>query len=42
MCLHLKAAEMLGRHFSMFTDKVQMDLGPVQILDNIPGGDQDG
>lgn len=38
----LKAAEMLGRHFSMFTDKVQMDLGPVQILDNIPGGDQDG
>lgn len=38
----LKAAEMLGRHFSMFTDKVQMDVGPVQILDNIPGGDQDG
>lgn len=38
----LKAAEMLGRHFSMFTDKVQLDVGPVQIMDNIPGGDQDG
>ena len=35
----LKAAEMLGKHFSMFTDKVQLDVAPVTIIDNIPEED---
>ena len=37
----LKAAEMLGKHFSMFTDKVQLDVAPVTIIDNIPEDDTD-
>lgn len=33
----LKAAELIGRRFGMFTDKAQVSLAaPVQILDNIP------
>ena len=35
----LKALELLGKHFGMFTDNVRLsgDMG-VQILDDIPGG----
>lgn len=33
----LKAAELIGRRYGMFTDKAQVSLqAPVQILDNIP------
>ncbi len=33
----LKAAELIGRRFGMFTDRAQVSLtAPVQILDNIP------
>lgn len=39
----IKAAELLGKRYGIFTDKVQLD-GPavVQILDDIPKGDKDG
>lgn len=33
----LKAAELIGKRYGMFTDKAQVSLtAPVQILDNIP------
>lgn len=32
----LKAAELLGKRYSLFTDKVQLDAVPVTIIDNIP------
>ena len=35
----LKAAELLGKRFGLFTEKVQMDISPVTIIDNIPKGD---
>lgn len=36
----LKAAELLGKYYGMFTDKTQIDgIGAVQIIDNIPEGD---
>lgn len=38
----VKALELLGRHLGMFTDKLQVDgTSVVQILDNIPGDDND-
>lgn len=38
----VKALELLGRHLGMFTDKLQVDgTAVVQILDNIPGDDND-
>ena len=37
-----KAAELLGKRYSLFTDKLQVDgTSVVQILDNIPGDDND-
>lgn len=39
----LKAAELIGRRFGMFTDKAQVSLAaPVQILDNIPEEERHG
>ena len=35
----LKAAELLGKRFGLFTEKVQMDISPVTIIDDIPKGD---
>lgn len=35
-CDKVKALELLGRHLGMFTEKLQVDVGPVQIVDNIP------
>ena len=35
----IKAAELLGKRYSLFTDKVQMDAVPVTIIDNIPEED---
>ena len=32
----LKAAELLGKRFGLFTEKVQMDISPVTIIDSIP------
>lgn len=32
----IKAAELLGKRYSLFTDKVQVDAAPVTIIDNIP------
>ena len=32
----LRAAELLGKRFGLFTEKVQMDISPVTIIDNIP------
>lgn len=38
----VKALELLGRHLGMFNDKLQVDgTAVVQILDNIPGGEND-
>lgn len=37
-----KAAELLGKRYSLFTDKLQVDgTSVVQILDNIPGDEND-
>lgn len=39
----LKAAELLGKRYGIFTDKLQVDgVTAVQILDNIPKGDDNG
>lgn len=39
----LKAAELIGKRYGMFTDKAQVSLqAPVQILDNIPEEDGNG
>lgn len=39
----LKAAELLGKRYGLFTDKVQLEgTVPVQIFDDIPKGDVDG
>ncbi len=39
----LKAAELIGRRYGMFTDKAQVSLAvPVQILDNIPEEERNG
>lgn len=39
----LKAAEMLGKYYAMFTDKHSVDgEGVVQIIDNIPRSGDDG
>lgn len=39
----LKAAELLGRRYGLFTDRVGLEgTGVVQIIDNIPEGDADG
>lgn len=35
-CDKVKALELLGRHLGMFTEKLQVDVGAVQIVDNIP------
>jgi Phage terminase, small subunit len=36
----IKAAELLGKRYSIFTDKVQVEgVTAVQILDNVPGDD---
>lgn len=35
----IKAAELLGKRYSLFTDKVQVDAIPVTIIDNIPKED---
>lgn len=35
-CDKVKALELLGRHLGMFTEKLQVDVGNVQIVDNIP------
>ena len=35
----LKAAELLGKRFGLFTEKVQMDISPVTIIDDIPKED---
>lgn len=38
----LKAAELLGKHYALFTDKAQIDSeGVVQIINDIPRGDTD-
>lgn len=40
-----KAAEMLGKHYAIWTDKKAIDatIKPVQIIDDVPeGGDVDG
>lgn len=38
----VKAAELLGKRYSLFTDKLQVDgTAVVQILDNIPGDEND-
>lgn len=38
----LKAAELLGKRYGIFTDKVKIEGNAVvQILDNIPGGNND-
>lgn len=39
----IKAAELLGKRYGIFTDKLQVDgVTAVQILDNIPRGDDNG
>ena len=39
----LKAIELLGRHLGMFTDNVNLTgTAPVQIINDIPKGDNDG
>lgn len=39
----LKAAELIGRRFGMFTDRAKVSLtAPVQILDNIPEEEHHG
>ncbi len=39
----LKAAELLGKRYGLFTDRVGLEgTGVVQIIDNIPEGDADG
>ncbi|HCT63877.1 MAG TPA: terminase small subunit [Lachnospiraceae bacterium] len=39
----IKAAELLGKRYSIFTDKVQVEgTAVVQIIDDIPGGDGNG
>lgn len=36
----LKAAEMLGKHYGLFTERTQLDIdGAVQIIDDIPRGE---
>lgn len=38
----LKAAEMLGKHYAMFTEKHSVEgEGIIQIIDDIPRGDKD-
>lgn len=37
----IKAAELLGKRYSLFTDKVQLDTVPVTIIDNIPKEEED-
>lgn len=42
-CDKVKALELLGRHLGIFEDKVKMEtIGPVQIIDNIPRGKDNG
>jgi phage terminase small subunit len=42
-CDKTKALELLGRHLGMFTDKLQVEgVTAVQILDNVPRGDDNG
>ena len=42
-CDKVKALELLGRHLGIFEDKVKMEtVGPVQIIDNIPRGKDNG
>ena len=39
----IKAAELLGKRYGIFTDKLQVDgITAVQILDNVPKGDDNG
>ena len=39
----LKAAEVLGKYYTLFTERTQVDgIAQVQILDNIPKGDDSG
>ena len=39
----LKAAELLGKYYTLFTERTQVDgIAQVQILDNIPKGDDSG
>lgn len=35
----LKAAELLGKHYAMFTEKTEIDGGKVVIINDIPRGD---
>lgn len=39
-----KAAEMLGKHYAMWTDKASIDatVKPVQIIDDVPEDDKEG
>lgn len=42
-CDKVKALELLGRHLGMFTDNIKMSNAvPVQIINDIPKGDNDG
>lgn len=40
----VKAAELIGKRYAMWTDKhdVKANVNPVQIIDDVPGDDNDG
>ena len=39
----LKAAELLGKYYALFTDRTQVEgIAQVQIIDDIPEGGADG